>query len=119
MKKVFSRSGAAARRLRCVVAPLRERSHLTFLRLAVVAFARLYQRDVDRLVREDRTFTRILRDRRLQEILIVTVRKFGFEMRATRLVSIQRAKRDHAPARACWRDGARAAAPSWPKDSNH
>src|ERR1043165_531831 len=63
---------------------------------AVVALARFDQRDIDRLVREDRTFSGVLGNRRLQKILVVTIGKLGFVMRAARLIAIQRAERDHA-----------------------
>src|SRR6185503_5989010 len=66
------------------------------LALAVVAFARLDQRYVNRLVRKDRTLARVLRDRRLQKPLVVAVWKLGFVMRSTRLVAIQCAQRYHA-----------------------
>src|SRR6185369_5455997 len=102
--KTFSRKDAKQqRKSKIYFAPLRlcvRNPHLSLrsflLGLAVVALAWWNQRDIDGFVGKDRTLSRILRNRTLQKILIITIRKLGFVVRAARLVAIQSAQRNHA-----------------------
>ena len=50
------------------------------LTCGVIAFARFDDRNIDRLVTENRSFFRVFRDRRLQEILVIAVGEIGLVM---------------------------------------
>jgi hypothetical protein len=51
---------------------------------------RFDDRDINRFVREHRSFFGVFRDRSLQPLFVVAVREIGFVMRTARFITIQR-----------------------------